>query len=214
MPAVTPDDAAALRDCIAGGGVAVFPTDTVYGLGCDARDPGAVSRLYALKGRAESKPAAVLFFRLDDALQSLEELDRRTARAVGSLLPGPVTVLVPDPTGRFPGAGAGDPHTLGLRVPRLGPELAALEDVRRPILQSSANEAGGADPRTLTEVPPAIRAGADVVLDGGELPGRASTLVDLRRYGASGEWDVLREAAVSRSDIAAALDAARPRRPS
>ena len=108
---------------------------------------------------------------------------RGRARALARLLPGGVTLLLPNPDGRFPLACGPDPATLGLRVP----DLPALAGVRAPVLQSSANHAGGPDARRLDDVPAAIRAGADLVLDGGELPGTPSTVVDLRRYEADGE---------------------------
>ena len=174
--------ARALEDCLAGGGVAVFPADTVYGLACEPDDTGAVARLYALKGRPADKPAAVLFFALAPALAALPELGARTRAAAEALLPGALTLLLPNPARRFALACGPDPATLGLRVPALPPALRALGDVVAPVLQSSANAAGGPDARTLAEVPEAIRDGADLVLDGGELPGTPSTVVDLRGY--------------------------------
>ena len=105
--------------CIAAGGVAVFPADTVYGLACHPESREAVQRLYRLKGRAEAKPAAVMFFDRDLALGALEGLGPRTTAALERLLPGAVTILLPNPAGRFPRAGAGDPGALGVRVPRL-----------------------------------------------------------------------------------------------
>jgi len=111
-------------------------------------------------------------------------------------------VLVPNPAGRFPAACAGDPGTLGVRVP----ELPALRAVTTPVLQSSANLAGGPDARTLDEVPESIRAGADLVLDGGELPGTPSTVIDLRGFEEAGDWHVLRAGAVSEQAVARALE--------
>jgi L-threonylcarbamoyladenylate synthase len=201
-------DAAALEACVAGGGVAVFPADTVYGLACDPRDAAAIRRLYELKGRPPDKPAAVLFFALADALGELGDLGPRTRAALQELLPGALTLLLPDPRGRFPLAGGPDRHTLGVRVPAWPPALAELGRVGRPVLQSSANLAGGADPRRLREVPAAIRAGADLVLDGGELPGAPSTVVDLHAYEDGGAWSILRAGAVAPERIAAVLGAA------
>jgi L-threonylcarbamoyladenylate synthase len=194
-------DAAALEACLAAGGVAVFAADTVYGLACDPADERAVRRLYALKGRAPDKPAAVMWFSLAAALAALPELGPRTRAACAALLPGATGVLVGNPRERFPLACGPDPRTLGVRVPAL-PALAA---VSRPVLQSSANRAGGPDPRRLADVPEAIRAGADLVLDGGELPGTASTLVDLRGFERDGSWAVLRHGLVADAEIAAAL---------
>jgi len=177
------------EECIAGGGVAVFPADTVYGLACDPEDERAVARLYELKGRPPDKPAAVMFF----AVGALPPLGPRTRALAERLLPGPVTLLVP--SDRFPLAGGGG--TLGLRVP----ELPAFADVAVPVLQSSANLTGGPDARRLEEVPESIRAGADLVIDGGELAGTPSTIVDLRDYETAGELRIARHGAVPEAVI-------------
>jgi L-threonylcarbamoyladenylate synthase len=202
---VTPDDAETFARCMSVHGVAVFPSDTVYGLACEPESKDAVYRLYRLKDRSPDKPAAVMFFDRELALAALPELVPATRTALERLLPGAVTLLIPNPAGRFPLACAGDSATLGLRVPRLEGPLAPLASVRWPVLQSSANLAGGRDPRRLDEVPELIRAGADLVLDGGELPGRPSTVIDLRRYHREGTFAVVREGAVAAAEIDAAL---------
>jgi tRNA threonylcarbamoyl adenosine modification protein (Sua5/YciO/YrdC/YwlC family) len=194
-------DAEAFERCMAVGGVAVFPSDTVYGLACDVANRVAVERLYLLKRRARGKPSAVMFFDLDTALEAVPELGERTREAMRQLLPGPVGMLVSNPAQRFPLACGEDPLTLGLRVPAVG----RLQGVRWPILQSSANLAGGADPTLLEEVPEVIRAAADLVIDGGELPGTPSTVVDVRSYDEDGSWSVVREGAVQADALAAVL---------
>ncbi len=206
---LTAADARRLERCVAGGGVAVFPADTVYGLACDPGSDPAVAGLYALKGRPRDKPAAIMFLSREDALGALPELGPRTQQALARLLPGAVTVLLPNPQRRFGAACGADPRTLGLRVPALPPPLAALAGVRGALLQSSANVAGGPDPRTLDEVPESIRRGADLVLDGGPLPGTPSTVVDLRAYEEGGDWTVVRAGAMPREALGAALGDAR-----
>lgn len=201
---LTPEDAETFSRCIAVGGVAVFPADTVYGLACEPDLDEAVRRLYALKGRRPDKPAAVMFFQADLALDALAELPAPTRAAVRALVPGGVTLLVPNPAGRFPLTGGGD--TLGLRVPALPEHLRALEAVTWPVLQSSANRAGAADARSLDEVPEAIRAEAELVLDGGVLPGTPSTVIDLRGFATTRDWAVVRDGAVTREAVRAALD--------
>jgi len=191
--------AEALAHCIEEGGVAVFPADTVYGLACDPLDAAAVARLYALKGRPADKPAAVMWFDRERALAALPWLGPRTRAALGRLLPGPVTLLVRNPDERFPLAGGA--AVLGIRVP----DVPALATVPSAVLQSSANHAGGADPRTVEEVPHAIREGADLVLDAGPLPGTPSTVVDLSDYERDGRWSVVREGAVAAEEIARSL---------
>jgi len=213
------EDAARVTECVAGGGVVVFPADTVYGLGCDPDNAEAVTRLYELKGRPATRPAAVMFFALDSALRALPDLRLRERAALEALLPGPLTLLLPNRARRYPlacapsgtdaspgagadGAGAEESATtLGLRVPLLGDRLAALRALDRPLLQSSANVSGGPEARRLADVPASICAGADLVLDGGELPGLASTVLDLRDYERSGEWRIVRAGPLGRGEI-------------
>jgi len=147
-----------------------------------------------------------MFFDLEAALVAVTHLGSRAQTALQALMPGGVTVLLPNPEHCFPLASGADPDTLGLRVV----SVPVLSGVRVPVMQSSANLAGDADARRLEEVPELLRAGVDLVIDGGELPGRASTVVDLRRYEQGGidAVRVLRQGAVSDADVAAALDPA------
>ncbi len=188
--------------CVDEGGVVVFPADTVYGLACDPQNELAVERLYLLKRRARGKAAAVMFFALDAALEAFPELGARTREALERLLPGPVTLLLANPDGRFPLACGDDLATIGLRVP----VVDELESVRRPVLQSSANRSGGRDPRRLEEVPVLLRAAADLVIERGELPGTPSTVVDLRGYEDAGSWSVARQGAVPEAAVQDALE--------
>lgn len=196
-------DASAFADCIARGGVAVFPADTVYGLACDPENADAVRRLYELKGRPADKPAAVMWFDRDAALAALPELGPRTRAAFERLTPGAVTLLVRNPRGRFPLAAgpAGEGGALGVRIPVV-PSLRAVPLV---VLQSSANHAGGPDAKALHDVPEDIRRGADLTLDAGVLPGTPSTVIDLQRYEDTGEWSILREGALPAGEVASAL---------
>lgn len=187
------------------GGVAVFPADTVYGLACDPANRFAVERLYLLKRRRIEKPSALMFFDLELALEALPELGQRTRQALRRLLPGAISLLLPNPRERFPLACGSDPSTLGLRVPLLSGPAAELASVRWPVLQSSANRAGGPDARRLDQVPELIRAAADLVIDGGELPGTPSTVVDLRGYEQTGAWEVVRPGAVAQTVLEHAL---------
>ncbi len=217
---IDPVDALRLEECLARGGVAVFPADTVYGLCCDPLNESAVRRLYELKGRPAKQPAAVMFFALAAALSALPEITASERAALGALLPGPVTLLLPNREDRYPLASGprasdtkqegpeeegrrdrGGSEALGLRVPAWSPPLAALGTVRRPVLQSSANRSGESDARRLLDVPASIRAGADLMLDGGELPGIPSTVLDLREYERRGTWRIVREGPLTRADL-------------
>jgi L-threonylcarbamoyladenylate synthase len=183
------------------GGIVLFPSDTVYGLACDPGNQDAIDRLYALKGRPDDKSAAVMFFDLHAGLRSFPELGPKTHGALHRLMPGQVTALLPNPGHRFPLACRADPETLGLRIV----SIPQLDNAPIPVLQSSANPAGGADARSLEDVEWSIRSGADLVVDGGELPGTPSTVVDLREYEERGIWSVVRLGAVDGDVLAAAL---------
>jgi len=185
-----------LAAVVARGGVAVFAADTVYGLCADAQNAAAVERLLKLKRRPPGKPVALAFFSLEPALAALPELGERTRAALRALLPGPLTLLVPNPARRFPLAGG---ELLGVRVIDVGLELD------RPVVQTSANLAGGPEPRTLAAVPAQIRAAVDLALDRGELPGTPSTVVDLGALERTGRWRILREEACTRAEIERAL---------
>jgi L-threonylcarbamoyladenylate synthase len=202
---VTPEDVETFERCISVGGVAIFPADTVYGLATEPDSREGVERLYRLKGRVPDKPAAVMFFQLDAALAALPELGERTRAAVERLLPGALTLVLPNPAHRYPLACGPEPERLGLRVPSLDGELAPLAEVGWPVLQSSANRAGEPDARRVADIDARVRAGADLVLDGGELPGTPSSVVDLSVYERDGEWRLLREGAVPSGEIDARL---------
>ena len=202
---MTPEEVATLQRCIAVGGVAVFPADTVYGLATEPDSKEGVHRLYVLKGRPPARPAAVMFFSLELALTALPELAARTRAAVERLLPGGLTLLLPNPAHRYPLACGPSPEVLGLRVPLLEGELAPLTALKWPVLQSSANRSGERDARRVEEIDPRIRAGVDLILDAGELPGTPSTVVDLTSYEANGEFVLVREGAVPRARVEEAL---------
>jgi L-threonylcarbamoyladenylate synthase len=203
---VTPEDVATFERCISVGGVALFPADTVYGLATEPSSREGFERLYALKGRPPLRPSAVMFFQLELALAALPELEPRTRAAFERLLPGPVTLLLPNPAGRFPLACGPQPDRLGVRVPALeSPALAPLAAARWPVLQSSANPSGAADARRLEDVDERIRAGVDLQLDGGPLPGTPSTVVDLTRWERDGRYEIVRQGALSAGDVAARL---------
>jgi L-threonylcarbamoyladenylate synthase len=201
---VTREEVETFERCISVGGVALFPADTVYGLATEPDSREGVDRLYRLKGRAADTPAAVMFFDLELAIAALPELGPRTSEAVARLLPGALTLLLPNPARRFPlacGRAGSDQERLGVRVPLLEGELAPLAALRWPVLQSSANRTGEPDAARVADVEDELRAGVDLILDGGELPGTPSTVVDLTGYEADGTWEVVREGAMPREAV-------------
>jgi L-threonylcarbamoyladenylate synthase len=157
-----------------------------------------VRRLYALKRRHPDQPAAVMFGSLERALEALPELGQKERDALRALLPGPLTALLANPARRFPRACGPEPGVLGVRVPQLPARISALSELGRPLLQSSANLSGEPEARKLEDVAKELRLGVGLELDGGELAGVASTVLDLTRYGSDGEWSVVREGPLAR----------------
>jgi len=198
----TVDEAVA---AIRAGEPVVLPFDTVYGLAADASSEEPVRRLYALKGREASRPTALVARDVDYVLECVPELGGRAEAIARELLPGPFTLVVPNPAHRYPWLAGSNPETLGIRVPDLaGPTKDVLQHVGA-VIATSANHPGGADPKRLDEVPENIRAGAGAVIDGGDLLGTPSTVVDIT----GDEARVLRESAVQTSDVLARIKSSR-----
>ena len=202
---LTEEDVATFERCIAVGGVALFPADTVYGLATEPDSREGIERLYRLKGRRPDRPAAVMFFDTQLALEALPELPPETKAAAKRLLPGGVTLLLPNRRHRYPLACEPDKDVLGLRVPSLTGALAPLQAMRWPVLQSSANPSGEADARRTDDVDERIRGGVDLILDAGELPGTPSTVVDLTAYHENGRFEIVRRGAVPGEHVRDAL---------
>lgn len=161
------------------GELAVIPTDTVYGLAASADDPRAAEALYAAKGRDARQPTAVLFASLDELLARVPELPAPGVAVARALLPGPLTLVVPNPGRRFRWLNEERPETLGIRVPDVdGPGKEVL-DALGALVATSANLPGGRDPRSLADVPPELVAAAASTVDGGSLGGAPSTVVDV-----------------------------------
>ncbi|MBA3475644.1 MAG: L-threonylcarbamoyladenylate synthase [Actinobacteria bacterium] len=182
-------------EAIRSGLLAVIPTDTVYGLATSPHSEAAVRRLYRAKGRGELQPTALVAADLDLLFECLPELGGRAGSIARALLPGAYTLILPNPACRFRWLTGARPETIGVRVPQLagrGGEVLGRVGV---IVATSANLSGGPDPRTLDEVPEEIRAAA-VLVDGGELAGMPSTVIDFT----GPEPIVLREGAVAAAD--------------
>lgn len=186
----------ALERTIAGGGVAVFPADGLYGLACDPLDAAAIARIHRIKGRDDGKPSAVMYFSPLAMRELVEGLGPRTRDAVGTLLPGPLTLVVANPQHRYPLACREDPMRLGIRLIE-GPLAGAM----CPLFQTSANRSGEPATGSFEQIPTAIVAAVDLAIDGGELTGQPSSVLDLTAFDESGEWWVLREGAMSRAEL-------------
>jgi L-threonylcarbamoyladenylate synthase len=194
---VSDDAVAALR----AGQVVLLPTDTVYGLAVDACREAPARRLYRLKNRPETEPVALIAGDLDAILDAVPEARGRAAVAARALLPGPYTLVLPNPARRFRWLCGTTPEAIGIRVPELPQEAQAVVEPLGFVAATSANLHGGTDPARLEDVPREILDGCGAVVDAGELPGTPSTVIDLT----GPEPVVLREGAVGAQE---ALDAA------
>ncbi len=186
-------------EAIRAGRPVILPTDTVYGLCADAYREEPVRRLYRLKGRGEMQPTALLAADVDVLLDAVPELRGRAAKVVRALLPGPYTLILPNPGRRFRWLTGERPDTIGVRVPALEGDARLVLERVGAVAATSANLPGGEDPRRLEDVPEQLLAGCGAVLDAGELPGIASTVLDLT----GPEPAVVREGAVPAAEALA-----------
>jgi L-threonylcarbamoyladenylate synthase len=191
---------AALERCVRDGGVALFPADTLYGLACDPLSAGALERIARLKGREARKPSAVLYFSPLAMRELVAGLGPRTREAIGALLPGALTLVIANPERRYPLACGDDPRRLGVRL-IAGP----LAGASCPVLQTSANRSGEPAPARFGDVERELAAAVDLTIDAGELAGDPSTVVDLSGIDAGEPWEMLREGAVSASELGVRL---------
>jgi L-threonylcarbamoyladenylate synthase len=186
----------ALERTIQSGGVALFPADGLYGLACDPLNAAAIERIHAIKGRDDGKPSAVMYLSALIMRELLGELGERASEAVAALLPGPVTLVIANPSHRYPLACREDLDRLGIRLID-GP----LAGASCPILQTSANRSGGPPPAAYDDIDDAIVEAVDLAIDGGALTGLPSTVIDITGIDASGEFWVLREGGLPGADV-------------
>jgi L-threonylcarbamoyladenylate synthase len=177
----------------------LLPTDTVYGL-ASATGEEAATRLYELKGRSREQPTAILAATVEALLGAVPELD---PEPLGRLLPGPYTLVLPNPANRFPWLTGGEPGPIGVRVPVLPEPTRGIVSALGVVLATSANDPGGPNPVVLDDVPRRIRDGCGAEVDLGPLPGTPSTVLDLT----GAEPRILREGAVPAAEALGRLRA-------
>ncbi len=177
------------------GELVVLPTDTVYGLACRADRERSVRALSALKGRTPEQPVALVARSPDALLELVPEIE------TAALVRGPFTLVLPNPARRLPWLTGSRPETIGVRLPDVEGAPAELLEAVGAVAATSANLHGGADPALVEDVPRGILDAVAAVLDGGELPGSPSTVVDLT----GSEPRVLREGAVPADEALARI---------
>jgi L-threonylcarbamoyladenylate synthase len=185
---VIDEAAAALQE----GRPVVLPADTVYGLCANPSTEAPSRELHRMKGTPLDQPMALLARDIEFLFECVPELRGRSETMMLALLPGPFTLILPNPAQRYRWITGPTPDRIGVRVPELSGPGADVLDRVGAVVATSANIHGGPDPRRLEDVPAEIRAGAAAVVDGGELPGTPSTVLDLT----GDEPRVIREGAV------------------
>jgi L-threonylcarbamoyladenylate synthase len=163
---------------IRAGRPAVLPTDTVYGLCADPYHEPPVRRLVSLKGRDETQPLALLASDVDFLFECVPELRGRSGTIARALLPGPYTLILPNPGRRFRWLTGSRPETIGVRVPQVEGEVKRLLERLGAVAATSANRHGEPDPRSVAEIPREILSRCAAIVDVGELPGTPSTVID------------------------------------
>ena len=185
------DEIRRAADCLRRGGVILYPTDTVWGIGCDATDPRAVSRIFALKRRADHKAMIVLVESLarlerhasgipDVAYQLIEASDR------------PLTVVYDRGVGLAPEL-LGEDGTVGIRLTREAFSAALCRQLGRPLVSTSANISGEPAPRCFAEISAQVRDSVDLIADyRRDEPAGAARPSCVMRLTESGEFKILR----------------------
>jgi len=156
----------------------LLPTDTVYGLCALATSEQAALELYRLKGRDTGQPTALVAADVPALLDLLPELPPDAADVVHALLPGPFTLVLPNPARRFRWLSGIRPDSIGVRVPNLPAAAREVVAAVGAVVATSANDPGGPNPARLDDVPQRIRDGVGAELDLGELPGTPSTVIE------------------------------------
>lgn len=172
------DDVQHAIEAIRAGRPVLLPTDGVYGLCASAYGEAPALRLYELKGRESAQPSALLAASVDMLLECVPELRGRDAVIARELLPGPFTLVFPNPARRYPWLTGTRPDTIGVRVAELPMTAQHVLDAVGAVVATSANDPGELPAASLDEVPERIRSGVAVALDAGRLPGTPSTVVD------------------------------------
>ena len=185
------------------GKLVVLPTDTVYGLCSTPYRYEPAERVYQLKQRPPELPSALMASDLEMLFECVPELRGRAGTIARTLLPGPYTLVLPNPARRYRWLTGSRQDAIGVRVPELAGDARKILDGVGAVLATSANLHGGPDPRTLADVPQQIRAGSAVCVDGGELPGTPSTVLDFT----GPEPVVVREGAVPSAEALARVGA-------
>ena len=191
-------------EAIKAGQPVLLPTDTVYGLATSAYREDHATRVYRLKGRDATRPSALMAASVEGLFECVPELRGRSGLIARTLLPGPYTLILPNPALRFRWLTGTRTDAIGVRVPELPEPARRVVEAAGCVMATSANDPGGPDPATLDAVPRRIREGVAAELDLGRLPGTPSTVIDFT----GDEPYVIRDGVVPAADAIARVQSA------
>lgn len=149
------------------GGIILYPTDTVWGIGCDATNPDAVSKVYQIKKRSDSKSLVLLASDVDMICKYIKEIPEIAMQLI-EVNDKPMTIIYPDAlTGRYGLAenAVAEDGTVGIRIPMMDFCKDLCVKLGRPIVSTSANISGEATPKKYAEISDAIRGAVDHIVD-------------------------------------------------
>lgn len=179
--------------CLADGGLVAFPTETVYGIGCNAADPAALARLNAVKRRPPGKPYSIHLASAADVARHVDRVPPIAERLMKRYWPGPLTLVLPTADGKG----------VGLRVPANQLAIELLKRCPVPLVAPSANRSGNPPAKSAQEAADALGDDLDLILDGGATTLKeASTVLRVTDRG----WEILRQGSITADMIRRTLD--------
>ncbi|MDD3003880.1 L-threonylcarbamoyladenylate synthase [Flavobacterium sp.] len=166
-------------EVIQNGGIILYPTDTVWGIGCDASNPEAVAKIYALKKRAETKSMIVLMNGEKMLYNVFKEIPEVAWQLI-EFADKPTTLILDNPRNVAPNLISAD-KTLGMRLVKEPFCFKLMERMKKPLVSTSANISGEPTPKSFKEISPEIIKGVDYVvnLHQDKIAGKPSTIIKL-----------------------------------
>ena len=159
------------------GGLVIYPTDTVYGLGCDPFNISSVKKIFEVKGRT-GKPLPILAYSVKN-VEGIAEMNNLAIKLAKKFWPGPLTLIVPKKP-ELPSIVTCNINSVGVRIPRHKVALELIRNANGLLVGTSANKTGEKPPRTALEAAQQIGDKVDMIIDGGPTPlGKSSTVVDV-----------------------------------
>jgi len=183
------------------GGVIVYPTDTVYGLGCNPFNVGAVKRIFKTKGERKEKPLPILGSDMN-CVQKIACMHENARKIAERFWPGPLTLVVPKKPS-LPDVVTCGLDSVGVRIPDHAAAIRLISLCDGLLVGTSANKTGEKSPKTAREAAKQLGEQVDVILDGGPTPlGQESSVVDLT----SKKPKMLREGAIKLEEVLSAFE--------